>query len=583
MKSLLLPICLASLAGVPIHAALVFEDDFDDGDVTVNDYAGNFIQNVGGYPVVEADGTAQWGSASGGQWGGTNIQTNDEFGFPKADEKYIIEWTIGPMEVTTPAAETWGDIRMQFILMPVNSPRGASGSEEFWPMTAGGLGIDLVYKGGINPFANFVAKNDTSPASSNAVSVAGQTGHQIDPTQDNTFTIEFTSTEATLLVNGSLSQTVPLFAWDLGGGPGEEYENGFYISTRGARVNTGLGNMSVSRVSVDLTSAEPPPPDPVPTMNVDPASPGLRVLSTNGQYDRQTVRTTVPEHSWVGAEGPVTYSLTLKEYPSQPNYQTVMYLVPGEALPLDRNSPDWSQAICAAVYINNTAEGGGNMRFAYKNHLPDSNGAPGHDYWTNDNGEVWTGTEEPPIGAAGTGMGGSLAFVNSTTILGTWTVTFPDDITVELTAPDGTTATGTMLQETANLFSGPLYAYIGTVPSLIENIGLGATFSNIAITGVANPISESFTAPMDPAILEISASNPAGVLQIIPAQTPFWLRWTVPDTGYKLQQSPTLTATPPWQDSPAASSLLLRGEKWRLINVTDLLNPNAAFFRLHKP
>lgn len=582
MKKFLLPLLVAGVTVVPSRAALVFEDDFDDGDPAANGFAGNFIQDGNGSPMVEADGAVTWGPDGGWSWGGSNIQTQDEFAFPKADEKYTIEWTIGPMAVTVPG-ESWGDIRMQFIVMSKNIDRGSTGSAEFWSMTAGGFGIDLVYKDGTNLFANFVAKNDTSPANTNPIGIAGQSNHQIDPTQENKFTIELTSTEATLYVNDTLSQTVGLFQWDLGAGAGEEFENGFYLSTRGARANNGRGTMSVSRVSVDLSSATPPPPPPVPTLGIQPSTPGLRLISTNGQYDRQTVRTTVPEFAWVGATGPVTYSVTISEYPAEANYQTVMYLVPGENLAIDRNYPDYSERICAAAFINNTAEGGGNMRFSYKNHLQESNGASGHDYWTNDNGETYTGAEDPPLGAAGTGMGGSIAFVNSTTMLGTWSVTFTDATTVEIKAPDGQTATGTLLPETAALFTGPLYAYFGTVPSLVSNIGLGATFSNISITGVANPINESFTSPIDPALLEESATNPAAVIQVIPSETPFWLRWTVPDSGYKLQQSATLTAAPAWADYPAGESFVLRGEKWKLLSRTDLLNPANCYFRLFKP
>jgi len=580
VKKLLLPLFLAGFVSSSARSAIVFEDTFDDGGPATNGYAGNVVQDNDGNPMTEAEGMVAWGAEGGWSWGGSNLQTLDEFSFPTADQKYTIEWTIGPMAVTAPG-ESWGDIRMQFILMSKNSGQGAAASAEFWPLTAGGLGVDLVYKDGTNVFANFAAKNDTHPANSNPVSVPGQTGHQIDPTQENTLAIELTSTEASLYVNGSLSQTVALFQWDLGGGAGEEFENGFFLSTRGARVNAGRGTMSVSRVAVDLASAVPPPPPPVPTMALDPATPGLRLLTTGGQYDRQTVRTTVPEYSWVGAAAPVTYSVTLSEYPAEPGFQTVLYLVPSASLDTGRHFPDYSEPVCAVALINNTAEGGGNMRFAYKNDKAESNGYAGHDYWTNDNGDVYTGGEGP--GADGTGKGGTIAYVNSATILGTWSATFTDSTTVEITAPDGQTATGTILPETAALFAGPLYAYFGIVPQALTNIGLGATFSNVSISGVAKPISESFGSLVDPAILEESAANPAAVLQVIPAETPFWVRWTVPDSGYKLQQSATLTAAPAWQDYSAADALLLRGEKWKLLSASDLLNPKAGFLRLLNP
>ncbi len=571
---------LTALTSLTAHAALIYEDDFDDDDPASNGYNGNFIQDSAGFPLTEIDGQIIWDGEGGWDWGGSNIQSMDDFPFPQDDEKYRVEWTIGPFTVTAPG-EPWADIRMQLILMSTNSGQGGSGSAEFWSLTAGGLGIDMAYKDGGDLSANFVGKNDTDPANSNANSVPGQTNHQIDPTEENTLAIELTSTEASLYVNGTLSQTVELYLWDLGGGEGEEFENGFFISTRGARANTGRGTVSVKRVSVDLESSTPPPPQPVPTVAIEPATPGLRLVPVVGQYDRQTVRTTVPEFSWVDAAGPVTYSVTIADYPAEPNFQTVIYLVPAETLELFANSPDWSEPICAVASINNTAEGGGNMRFAYKNHQRDSNGLDGHEYWVDDNGDVYAEEEGP--GADGTGKGGSLAYVNSETILGKWSITFTDNTTFEIQAPDGQTATGTMLPETAALFAGSLYVYFGVVPNHVVNIGLAATFSNISISGVGNPIDENFAAALDPTVLEISASTPAAVFQVVQGETPFWLRWSLPDSGYKLQQSATLTASPAWVDLPYANAVIVKGEKWVLMNTSEFLNPRNGYFRLLKP
>ena len=583
MKTTLLPCLFAMVLSPPMaRSTEIYIDEFEDGDPGLNTFAGNFIQDGNGNPMIETDSSVFWGVDGGWNWGGSNIQSLDEFAFPAADKKYSIEWTIGPMAVTA-AGESWGDIRMQLTLLSKNSGQGSMGSTEFWSLTAGGFGVDIVFKDGQNVYANFVAKNDTSPAASNPFGVALQTGHQIDPTQNNTLRIELTATEASLYVNENLSQTVQLFQWGLGGGPGEELENGFFISTRGARANAGRGTMSVAKVSVDLSDIEVPPPPPDPTLSIQKSVPGLRLIANGGQYARQNIRTTGPDpqYSWVGAASPVTYSITINEYPAEPNFQTQMYLVPGSGLEIWRNSPDWSQPVCAVAFINNNADGSAGMRFAYKNGVADSNGQAGHDYWTNDDGTV---VEPGGIGVEGAGKGGTVAFVNSTTVLGTWSVTIESDTNITLTAPDGQTATGSILETTAALFANPLFAYFGTVPNQPANIGTSASFSNISITGgVATPIQESFTGEPDPAVLEESADNPATLFVIVPANNPFWLRWTLPDAGWVLQQNPGLTATPAWQTLASNDAIILRNEKWKLLSTPDLLNPRNNFFRLHKP
>jgi hypothetical protein len=335
---------------------------------------------------------------------------------------------------------------------------------------------------------------------------------------------------------------------------------------------------------IAIPSTEPPPPPPIVT--VEPAKPGLNMISSGGgQYDRQTVRSSLPEYTWVGATGPVTYALTIADYPSQAGYQTVIYLVPGSGLDAGMNYPDWAQAKCALAFINNNADGSGNMRFAYKNDVANSNGYAGHGYWDNDNpADLYDGITG--AGPVGTGKGGTLAYVNSTTIRGTWSITFTSNTNVTITAPDGQTSSGSLPNETtAQLFGGPLYAYFGTVPQTTDNVGLGAVFSRIKITGAGAPLDEDFsTIPFNPA-LEKSASNASGVVQVTGPDTPFWLTWTLPAVGYLPRQSPSLgeDVLSPWTNIPTDNVLTARGRQWKLMETAQLLDPSRNFFQLIKP
>jgi len=131
------------------------------------------------------------------------------------------------------------------------------------------------------------------------------------------------------------------------------------------------------------------------------------------------------------------------------------------------------------------------------------------------------------------------------------------------------------------MFAGPLYAYFGIQPNNPANIGLAATLGRVQISGVETPIDESFTtSPLDPQIWAVSAQDPTGVIPITPDAL-FWLNWTVPDVGYRLQSAPGVTG--PWADL-ALTVPQLGGRKRTVVNASDL--PVSAtgnyFFRLGK-
>ncbi|RYD35561.1 MAG: hypothetical protein EOP86_08160 [Verrucomicrobiaceae bacterium] len=309
---------------------------------------------------------------------------------------------------------------------------------------------------------------------------------------------------------------------------------------------------------------------PVPEIRVEPAVPGLHLVSSApGIYDRQTLRTVAPEYSWVGRNQPVTYSFTIKEFPSTPGYNAFLYLTPGSGFATGLNYVDYSAENCVVLFLTNNADGSGGMRLAFKDSAPNSNGQAGHDYWTTDDG---------------TGKGGTLAYVNSSTITGTWSLTFESDTAATITSPDGQTATGSLLPETAAKYANPVYAYFGTMPGDAARQGRTAVYSRIKISGTANPIDENFSVMPFTELLEKSASDANGVQQVTPLDTPFWVKWSLPAVGYKLQQSLDLGATG-WQEIPMTGALTVLSERWRLMNATELPDPTLkkGFFQLIKP
>ena len=308
------------------------------------------------------------------------------------------------------------------------------------------------------------------------------------------------------------------------------------------------------RLRAKATNAPPIPP---PTMGVERAGArGLRLFASapGAQYQRQGIRTVNPVYSWVDAAEPVTYSLTINEHPGVPGFQSHMFLVPG-APPNTDNAPDYSQPNAVMIDIQANANGSAFANFRYKTNEPSGNGF------------LYSG--------------GTIASVGSSTVLGTWSVTFNPGGEIVLTSPSGGTTNFAMPAEAVSMFAGPLYTYFGIQPNNANNIGLGATLGRVQITGVATPIDETFaTSPLDPQIWQVVALDAAGVIPVTPDAL-FWVNWTLPDVGYKLQSAPALTG--PWADLTVPVPQL-GNRKRALLDSSDLPPSERGhyFFRLSK-
>jgi hypothetical protein len=306
------------------------------------------------------------------------------------------------------------------------------------------------------------------------------------------------------------------------------------------------------------------PPLTIPNMSIVRPGPGMHFHSAGvGQYDRQGLRTTGENFSWVGAAGPVEYKFTFKDFPNVNNMNAVMYLAPGTGV--TSNSPDWSEPVCIQVAIIANGTGGGWGRVSYKDDKRDSNGVAGHEYWVADDG---------------TGLGGQLASAGSTMMNGTWTLRFDSSTSLTFISPDGTMGQGTLLPATAAKFANPLAAWFGTVPADLANIGKDAIVGGIGITGVPNPISENFSGAAVTPDLQVSAVVPAAVYLV--NRPAVWVRWTLPAPSFALEQSASL-ADVDWAPAAVSATYDLPGANIR----QSLFMPDPPvgrmFFRLHKP
>jgi hypothetical protein len=350
-----------------------------------------------------------------------------------------------------------------------------------------------------------------------------------------------------------------------------EKVTGYYIYMWSGGDYTSPLMFNVDNIYLEPSTNEPPPAPP--TLAQAKAVSGLNLIAAGtGPWDRQNVRTVNPVYSWIGkGSSPVSYAFTVKSYPGTNNagFELHNYLVPAQYDPATGTatigagaSPDWDQATCIFMDLQNQADGSATWTFRWKTNTPGSNGTYFSDV---------LGTLNEPAG-----------------ILGTWTLTFVNDTSVLMTSPSGLTAEFEFSADKTSAFMDsqgaalPLYYYVGVKPNdHPENFGLGAIVSNAKIAGVSAPIDTDFSkaASLDTNVWEFSVNN-AGAAQPVPADALFWLNWTLPDAGFVLQGS-SVMASSGWSDlniAPLQTGL----KKSVLITTGTMPAASQGYFRMIK-
>jgi hypothetical protein len=316
---------------------------------------------------------------------------------------------------------------------------------------------------------------------------------------------------------------------------------------------TGTATFWVDNVNLVASSVVAPPP----TLDISRAiTPGLNLYASNpnDQYQRQNIRLINNSGtSWVNAADPVSYSVAIANYPTQANFQTHIMLVPGT--PGNESAPDWNEPNVIFFDIHNNGDGSGYAAFRYKTNAP------------NGNAMYYDGTGNP-----GT--------VGSSTMRGTWTVSFNQNTNVTLTAPDGTTTSFVIPDEAAALFAEPLNLYVGVQPNTLSNIGQGAVINQVAITnGSYAVVSDNFSQGLDSSVWQKVAADQNGIVPV-PNDAVCWVNWTLPDSGFNLQSTPSLNGDP-WTDLQLPV-YQFNGKKHVAVTQSAVSGTNQNYFRLIK-
>lgn len=317
-------------------------------------------------------------------------------------------------------------------------------------------------------------------------------------------------------------------------------------------------------------------PPPQPSMSMGKVTSGLNLIASatgdNAQYQRQNIRTVGNGFSWVPrAFDPVTYTISIKEYPDKAHsgFQTHLFLAPERDLPYGPGdaSVDWNATNAVFFQISVNDNGTGTGRFMYKTNQPGGNSM----YWNTD----------PTAGGVGT-----LGDISSPSPVGPWSLAF-DSLagTITITEPTGLSTNFPMLSAAANaLFNGPLYAYVGIQPNNTNNLNQAAVIAAVSMQS-ADPAFPSFETvftgtTLDSAVWAVVAADASGVLSI-PEGAVYALSWTLPDTGFKLQTSPTLSPAS-WTEVVPAFLTVVAGRRTAIISDSQLPAPGSGYFVLRK-
>lgn len=304
--------------------------------------------------------------------------------------------------------------------------------------------------------------------------------------------------------------------------------------------------------NVKLTAATQPPP----ALAIQPASSGVELYASapaytnQGVWQRQEIRTVGGGYSWVGRSQPVSYSVSVAQFPytTHDGFGLYMHLVGNAANP--SANADWNEANVIYFRVVST-ESGYFMQVVSKVNAPNSS--------------VWN--SPLLVGHSDTnGPSGTFGVTLHDTFQGTFVV---------IAWPGGQSALTQLPSGTGNYFNSSAHVFIGITPGKVNNIGQSATIQRVQVTGAATSLDDHFSDLNNWLNL---AQDPAGVV-LHPTTTIAKLSWLPPAGVWRLKQSPDLT-TGSWIDSPLPV-VAVGARKLAFVSATPSVD--EQFYRLKNP
>jgi len=296
---------------------------------------------------------------------------------------------------------------------------------------------------------------------------------------------------------------------------------------------------------------------PAPTVGIAPAQAGLNLFNGAASiYSRENVQSVDDNLSWFGASSPVSYSFTVDSYPAGSGFQTQIFLAPGAPA---ENNPDWNEPNVVFLDLEN-AGSGASWSFRYKTNQPNGNSF---------------------LYGAGT-----LATINTSTAVGTWTVTFAHNTNVTMTGPGGVTTNFNIPDDatfdTTSLFANPLDVYFGVQAGNTGMLGQKAVFSSFSVSGLGgDSFTDNFatqTALANDPNWTVNANDPTSI-QLVPSGNPFWVTFTSPANGYNLVYRSSLSPGAPVNTNTGVTGVQIGTKIYNLVPSTVATNPMQGYFQ----
>jgi len=271
------------------------------------------------------------------------------------------------------------------------------------------------------------------------------------------------------------------------------------------------GNSTFWIDNIKFVGASAPVTNPPPVLGIQKAVPGLRLFAGSAvdTYDREELATLDQSQSWVGGTYPVKYSFTLLDYPADIG-QTHIMLIPVNSAGNSMYNDQFIDYQASNELWMIVGPGGGGViaSVQWKTNLPNNN--PSHTELT----------------------------ITNATAVGTWTLTFNSATSGTLTAPGASPKAFTITDpNVVSDFGNPLVAYFGLQPNSTAGEGEYEDWAAISVSGVAGTQeSDNFTTDptFDPNGYWSNNSSSAASVQLVTANTPYWVNWTLPAGGYAL-------------------------------------------------
>jgi len=264
--------------------------------------------------------------------------------------------------------------------------------------------------------------------------------------------------------------------------------------------------------------------------------------------------------SWVGqGSTPVTYSQTLVQYPTnQPFMQNVIFLAQNSQA--QDSGPDYDLANVAQLSMYANTNGTATASFQFKTNQPGGN------------------SQFVP---------NTLATLTAPSALGTWSLTFSNDLYVTmsylpLTGGPALSTNFVFADEytVSTYFGNPLGVFMGNQLN-VGTPGESTTYSEFKISGVtASPAIDSVWKSM--ASLDTTNWSPTTYTSdmfLVHPTDKYWITWTLPDPGFILQANTNLANVAGWAPVGAAKITTTAGDMALIPgSSTNLPAGNDVFF-----